>query len=118
MQMRANLWQPNWNAAVDSLRSQGKLSESETTDLKAAYDLLRRCESVLRRQENTTLSSLPADPRDLARFCRRMGFETVDALKLAYEGARSLIHKIYAARFRNPITGDAATPPVPSEQKS
>jgi glutamate-ammonia-ligase adenylyltransferase len=113
LQMRANLWQPNWNAAVDSLRSQGKLSESETTDLKAAYDLLRRCESVLRRQENTTLSSLPADPRDLARFCRRMGFETVDAFKLAYDGARSQIHKIYAARFRNPITGDSATPPAP-----
>ena len=102
LQMRKDIWQPNWVAAVDSLRSHGELSGSDAAELNSAYNFLRRCESILRRRENTSLSNLPADPGELVRFCRRMGFVTIDEFKLAYEAARSSIHKSYLGSFSKP----------------
>ncbi len=100
MQMRANIWEPNWTSAVDCLRQPGGLSDSEAARLKHAYQFLRRCESLLRRYENTSVSALPGDVSEQFRFCRRLGFESAEAFPREYEAARCSIHEIYSHRIK------------------
>src|SRR5437764_5436310 len=59
LQMRENIWEPNWERAVDQLRERAILNDAEAGKLKQAYVLLRRYESVLRRYENKAVSVLP-----------------------------------------------------------
>ncbi len=92
LQMSANIWEPNWTRAVDQLGKSGRLTDSEIVDLRRAYGFLRRCESVLRRQENTSASILPADQ---SVFSRRLGFENTEAFGQRYQSERAAIHEIY-----------------------
>jgi glutamate-ammonia-ligase adenylyltransferase len=112
LQMRNDIWQPNWAAAVESLRSRGDLSADAGAELSSAYGFLRRCESILRRRENTGVSTLPADPGELDRFCCRMGFATVEEFKLAYEAARSSVHQIYVSLMSGSTVGEAVSFPT------
>ena len=100
MQMRENVWEPNWTCAVDSLREREQLTQAETDQLKQAYQFLRRCESVLRRYENSSVSTLPVDLTDQFKFCRRLGFGNAEAFPQEYEVARSSIHQIYNRRIK------------------
>jgi [glutamine synthetase] adenylyltransferase / [glutamine synthetase]-adenylyl-L-tyrosine phosphorylase len=118
LQMRANLWEPNWNRAVEALRKNNQLSESETKKLKTAYDFLRRCESVLRRYENASVSSLPPDVGELKRFSRRMKFDSAELFTAKYESARTAIHEIYLSRVGSSATDEPAASPTLAEQKS
>src|SRR5213595_1139038 len=52
LQMRENIWETNWENAVDRLHERGILNNAEAVKLKQAYGLLRRYESALRRYEN------------------------------------------------------------------
>jgi glutamate-ammonia-ligase adenylyltransferase len=98
LQMRANAWEPNWSRALDVLRAAGSLSKDEVAELQRAYELLRRCESVLRRYEDKSISALPADQKAVAR---RLGFENVDTFAERYRAARTSIHTIYDRRIVN-----------------
>ena len=118
LQMRANLWEPNWNRAVDALRKNNQLAESETKKLKTAYDFLRRCESVLRRYENASLSGLPPDAGEVKRFSRRMNFDSAEAFTAKYESARTATHEIYLSRVGSSATNEPVTSPTLAEQKS
>jgi glutamate-ammonia-ligase adenylyltransferase len=119
LQMRADIWAPNWDEAVTSLTERKEFASTEASALKSAYRLLRKCESVLRRYENATVSTLPADPVELLRLGRRLGFKSADAFKEAYEAARNAIHEIYVARFeRAGVTDARKTSPPLAEQKS
>ena len=100
LQMSKKIWEPNWNAAADALREAGAFSLTEATELKRAYEFLRRCESVLRRHENITVSTLPAGQNEQAAFVRRLGFKNVGAFTEAYEAARSVIHQTYDRRMK------------------
>jgi [glutamine synthetase] adenylyltransferase / [glutamine synthetase]-adenylyl-L-tyrosine phosphorylase len=100
MQMRAHVWEPNWRRAVDRLHEQGDLSDSDTDQLKSGYKFLRRCESVLRRYENRSISALPASLGDQFRLCRRLGFESTEAFPAEYRAARASIHEIYNRRIK------------------
>src|SRR6266700_2753746 len=73
LQMRENIWEPNWEHAVDQLHERGCLSDSDVANLKNAYAFLRRCESVLRRYENRSVSALPSDPSEQRKFAVRLG---------------------------------------------
>jgi glutamate-ammonia-ligase adenylyltransferase len=119
LQMRANVWQPNWIEAVDSLKSCGEFTQPEAASLKSAYDLLRRCESILRRYDNVSISTLPADPFELSRLSRRLEFASVDRFKRAYENARTAIHQIYVRRFtKGQVTDAGKSSPALAEQES
>jgi [glutamine synthetase] adenylyltransferase / [glutamine synthetase]-adenylyl-L-tyrosine phosphorylase len=104
LQMASNVWEPNWAAALQALVTANQLAPAEAEKLKSAYYLLRRCESITRRYENTTTSTLPADAAELVRLTRRMGFKSYESFHQAYEQARTSIHEIYSER----ITGHAA----------
>jgi [glutamine synthetase] adenylyltransferase / [glutamine synthetase]-adenylyl-L-tyrosine phosphorylase len=118
-QMRTNLWQPNWAAALDMLSTRGEFSADEATALKAAYYLLRKCESILRRYENITVSTLPNDLFELARLTRRMGSKSRDDFDQRYQSARNRIHQIYQRKMdRDSATNAGEASPALAEQKS
>ncbi len=100
LQMRENIWEPNWERAVDRLRESGCLGDSEVVTLKEAYAFLRRCESVLRRFENRAVSALPSDPDEQRKLAIRLGYEEFDVFRERYVDARETIHALYERRVR------------------
>ena len=101
LQMRENIWEPNWERAVDRLRESGCLADSEVVTLKEAYAFLRRCESVLRRFENRAVSALPSDPDEQRKLAIRLGYEEeFDVFRERYVDARETIHALYERRVR------------------
>jgi glutamate-ammonia-ligase adenylyltransferase len=100
LQMGSQLWRTNWSQAVTELGAAGHLSKEETTELKRAYDVLRRCESALRRYENTSASALPAEVNQQALLARRLGASSLEVFRQEYEAARLAIHQIYQRRVK------------------
>ena len=107
LQMRNDIWEQNFERAVDSLHEHAQLDESETDKLKDAYALLRRCELVLRRYDNRSVSSLPSDPTEQRKFIVRLGYEDVDAFRRGYVSARDAIHSLYERRVKQDKSVDA-----------
>ncbi len=95
LQMRENTWEPNLERAIDRLQQQGHMSDSEVAKFKHAYALLRRCELVLRRYENRSVSTLPRDPHEQRKFIVRLGYQDPDAFRRDYLNARETIHTLY-----------------------
>ncbi len=100
LQMRENIWEPNWEHAVDQLHERGCLSDSDVANLKNAYAFLRRCESVLRRYENRSVSALPSDPSEQRKFAVRLGADGFDAFSQKCVEVRNTIHALYERRVR------------------
>jgi len=95
LQMRANVWEPNWERAVDALNQSEHLDKSDVARLKNFYAFLRRCELVLRRYDNRSVSMLPGDPDEQRKFAIRLGYNDFDAFRRDYLTAREAIHTIY-----------------------
>jgi [glutamine synthetase] adenylyltransferase / [glutamine synthetase]-adenylyl-L-tyrosine phosphorylase len=95
LQMRKNVWEQNWERAVDGLHEHGQLSSPEAARLKDAYAFLRRCELVLRRYENRSVSTLPSNPDEQQNFGVRLGYPELNAFRRAYTNARKTIHALY-----------------------
>jgi [glutamine synthetase] adenylyltransferase / [glutamine synthetase]-adenylyl-L-tyrosine phosphorylase len=95
LQMRENIWEPNWERAVDLLRARACLTESEADRLRNAYGLLRRCEAVLRRYDNKSVSAFPSDPNEQRKLAIRLGWEEFDVFRERYVDARESIHALY-----------------------
>jgi [glutamine synthetase] adenylyltransferase / [glutamine synthetase]-adenylyl-L-tyrosine phosphorylase len=100
LQMRANIWEQNWERAVDELHQSGHLNKSVVTKLKKSYGFLRRCELVLRRYDNRSVSTLPSDPDEQRKFAIRFGYPDFDAFRRDYLAAREAIHKLYKQHIR------------------
>jgi glutamate-ammonia-ligase adenylyltransferase len=103
LQMRENIWEPNWQQAVDRLHERRCFSKPDVAQLKNAYLFLRRCESVLRRYENRSVSALPGDPNDQRKFAVRFGYHDFDAFRPDYGAARDTIHSLYEQRVKSKI---------------
>ena len=60
LQMRAGIWEPSWESAIERL-TEAKPMSSVSDSAKAAqsYNLLRRLQTALRRFENRNVSALP-----------------------------------------------------------
>ena len=95
LQMRANIWEQNWERAVDRLHEHGHLEESDAAKLRNSYAFLRRCELVLRRYDNRSISALPSDPDEQRRFAVRLGDQEFDAFRRDYLESREAIHALY-----------------------
>jgi glutamate-ammonia-ligase adenylyltransferase len=95
LQMRGNIWEQNWERAVDRLHEHRHLDRADVTKLKNSYAFLRRCELVLRRSENRGISTLPSDPGEQRKFAIRLGYHEVDAFRRDYLDAREAIHTLY-----------------------
>jgi glutamate-ammonia-ligase adenylyltransferase len=95
LQMRGNIWEQNWERAVDRLHEHGRLDKSDVAKLKDAYAFLRRCELVLRRYDNRSISTLPSDPDKQRKFAIRVACQEFDAFRRDYLDAREAIHALY-----------------------
>src|SRR6478736_747316 len=95
LQMRENIWEPNWQRAVDRLCELGILNDAEAARLKQAYGLLRRYESALRRYENRTVSAFPSDAGEQRKVSVRLGYDDFEAFRRDYLNAREGIHALY-----------------------
>jgi len=100
LQMRGNIWEPNWERAVDCMHEPGHLSSSEIAKLKSSYGFLRRCELVLRRYDNRGVSTLPSDPDEQRKFGIRLGYHEFDAFRRDYLDAREAIHALYQRHIK------------------
>ena len=100
LQMRENIWEPNWERAVNRLHEHGILNNAEAAKLKQAYGLLRRYESALRRFENKAVSVLPSDPAEQRKVSVRLGYEDFEAFRRHYLDARDTIHGLYEKHIR------------------
>jgi glutamate-ammonia-ligase adenylyltransferase len=95
LQMHANVWEANWNRAVDALQQSGHLDKSDVASLKNSYAFLRRCELVLRRYDNRSVSTLSSDSDEQRKFAIRLGYSEFDAFSREYLDARQTIHALY-----------------------
>jgi glutamate-ammonia-ligase adenylyltransferase len=95
LQMRAAIWEQNWERAVDRLNEDGNLDKADVAKLKNSYAFLRRCELVLRRYDNRGVSTLPNDADEQRKFAIRLGYHEVGAFGRDYLDARDTIHTLY-----------------------
>jgi glutamate-ammonia-ligase adenylyltransferase len=95
LQIRANIWEPNWERAVDRMHEGCHLSSPEITKLKSSYAFLRRCELVLRRYDQRGVSTLPSDPDEQRRLGIRLGYQEFETFRSDYLEAREAIHTLY-----------------------
>jgi glutamate-ammonia-ligase adenylyltransferase len=95
LQMRANIWEQNWERSVDALHQMGHLDNSAVAKLKNSYAFLRRCELVLRRYDNRGVSTLPSDPDEQRKFAIRLGYREFEAFRGDYLDVRQAIHALY-----------------------
>ena len=95
LQMRENIWEPNWERALDQLGTRGHLTDSDVGELKLAYTFLRRCESVLRRYDNRSVSALSSDLGEQRKLAIRLGYHDLEAFRQKYANARERIHALY-----------------------
>lgn len=95
LQMRASLWNPRTLSALEELTAKGLLLRQEASLIKKGYEYLRSIESVLRRWENKSVSTLPADEMEQRKLARRLGADSIDAFGKRYRESREIIHAIY-----------------------
>jgi glutamate-ammonia-ligase adenylyltransferase len=101
LQMRENIWEPNWERAVSRLHERGILTNAEAAKLKDAYGSLRRYESALRRYENKAVAALTHDPDEQRKVSVRLGYDDFEAFRRDCLDAREAIHALYEQHIRN-----------------
>ncbi|HEY5035731.1 MAG TPA: hypothetical protein VII74_01210, partial [Chthoniobacterales bacterium] len=94
LQMRHGLWEPNTLLATEKLSAAKVIERADAIALREAYNFLRTCESVLRRWQYRSVSTLPVKREQEERFARRMKFATMDEFRLPYGRAREAIHSL------------------------
>ena len=100
LQMRTGIWNPKMMGAIQELAGQGSMAQADADALRKDYEYLRSIESVLRRWENKSVSTLPADKAEQGRLSLRVGAESLDTFAERYREARMNIHAIYARYLR------------------
>ena len=102
LQMRENIWEPNWERAVNRLRERGILNDVEAAKLNQSYVFLRRCESALRRYANKAVSVLTSDLGDQRKLAIRLGYDSFETFRRDYADARETIHALHVGHIEAP----------------
>ena len=76
------------------------MEKRDAISLQDAYTFLRTCESVLRRWQHRSVSTLPVTHDEEERFARRMNFATIEEFRAPYGKARETIRSL-----RSPLPG-------------
>ncbi len=80
-------------------RLDGRIEKEELETLASDYLFYRRIESILRRSNNQSVSSLPLNEEDQAKLALRMGFDDRDAFLYAYSVSRTRDEEIVRTYF-------------------
>ena len=99
LQMRHGIWEPNTVCALGALSEEGVTFGGEKAEICGEYLFLRRCEAVIRRGDNSSVSTLPADPEGQRQVAIRMGFANRGEFLERYGAAREAIHG-WCTQFR------------------
>lgn len=100
LQMRAGIWNPQAMGALDELATKGFLEKEAAALTKKSYEHLRLIESVLRRWENKSVSTLPADEAAQEKLAKRIGASSLDAFAQRHREAREGIHSVSSRYLR------------------
>ena len=100
LQMRAGIWNPQTTGALEALAEAKVVRRPDADTLRQHYEYLRAVESILRRWEHKSVSSLPNDKIAQEKIAIRMGAENLDAFAQSYRAARAGIHEIYGRYLR------------------
>ncbi len=95
LQMKNGIWGPNWGDALQGLGDRNLLSNAEIESATSSYDFLRRCATTLRRWENKSVSTVPADLEEQKKLARRLGYKNADDFATNYNKARKTLHALY-----------------------
>jgi glutamate-ammonia-ligase adenylyltransferase len=95
LQMRAGIWEPNWERALTRLREHDIISKGDADRLAKSYRSLRDIEMALRRFENKNAATLPANPDEQARLSKWLDYKTDDLFVEEYQAARETIQALY-----------------------
>lgn len=101
LQMKNGVWESNWNTAVAELAGRNLISASEANTLARNYDFLRRCETTLRRWQNSKIDIIPAEQEEQRKFGKRLGYDNVEAFARDYRAARAAIHAFYEQKMKS-----------------
>lgn len=104
LQMRAGIWEPNWENAMARLIEQDVISKKDGQEASKSYRLLRTIETALRRVENKNISALPAAPEEQAKLAQRLDYNTGDGFAKDYHDARATIHTVYDRYLKSRIS--------------
>ena len=96
LQMRAGIWNQRMSGAIEQLAETGAMKRADADKLRRHYEYLRSVGTALRRWENKSVSTLPADKTEQEKFAVRAGAKSLDAFAQAYREARLGIHAIYS----------------------
>lgn len=96
LQMRAGIWEPRMIGALEKLAEAGVMKKADAEILQRHYEYLRSVGSALRRWENKSLSTLPADKAGQEKLAVRAGAKSLDAFAQSYREARTGVHAIYS----------------------
>src|SRR4029453_1196714 len=98
--MSEGIWEPHWDRGVSGLYGRGLVNDAEAKQLRQSYQLLRRCESVLRRYENKAVSSLPTDSGEQRKLAVRLGYDSFENFCRDYVEARDTVHALYERKIK------------------
>jgi glutamate-ammonia-ligase adenylyltransferase len=96
LQMRTGIWNPRMIGALEQLAEAGVMRQPDADKLREHYEYLRSIGSALRRWENKSVSTLPADKTEQEKFAVRAGAKSLDDFAQAYREARQGIRAIYS----------------------
>ena len=97
LQMHYDIREASTYRAIEKLA--GAISAADAGTLTRAYEFLRRCETALRRWQDKSVSTLPAEPAEQRKLAIRMGCEDYESWKHGYGQARERVHTIYQKYF-------------------
>jgi len=94
LQMQHRVWEPNSLSAVAKLSANEIFETNDAANLAEAYTFLRSCESILRRWQFRSVSTLPRTHDEEMRFVRRLRFANVAEFRAPYGRAREVIRSL------------------------
>ena len=100
LQMRAGIRNPQTISSLQDLAIHGALQKEEASLVSRNYQYLRLIESVLRRWDNKSVSSLPMGEMEQRKLAKRVGADSLDSFGQRYREAREGIHAVYSRYIR------------------
>ena len=97
LQMHYDIRETSTYRAIEKLT--GAISAADAGALTRAYQFLRRCETALRRWQDKSVSTLPAEPAEQRKLAIRMGCKDYESWKREYDHARQRVHASYQKYF-------------------
>jgi glutamine synthetase adenylyltransferase len=104
LQMKNDVWDPNWNVALGELVRRNLVSSADAESLAGGYEFLRRCETALRRWQNGKIDIIPGEQEEQRKLSKRLGYDSVEGFTSDYLAARETIHAFYEQRIRSLVS--------------